>query len=182
MLYFKTQIYESNDGSYRIGEVSEIPQSKEDILQGLEYMAESLHIFGEEKLPEGLEDIRPKLKLRDGETEPALIVARLDWRDEITEYFGLIPASDGEWYYDCQIIRHWRDENLWICSELGSEPTTLDEYKKLQNGRDYWILGEDDLPEDIEDIRGKVEDEPDIIFAVKEEDESINYFGMVEIV
>ncbi len=182
MLYFKAELYESNDGSYRIGEVSEIPQSKEDILQDLEYMAESLYIFGEEELPEGLEDIRPRLRLRKDEIEPAFIIARLDWRDEITDYYALLPIQSGEWYYDCQIIRHWRDKNRWICSELGSEPITLDEYKKLQNGRDYWILGEEELPEDIEDIRGKIKDGPDTIFAVKEEDGITNYFGLVEIV
>lgn len=45
---------------------------------------------------------------------------------------------------------------------------------------DYWLLCVDDLPNEIEDIRGKIQNEPESIYAYRDYNGCITYFGIDE--
>jgi len=73
----------------------------------------------------------------------------------------------------------------WVCNmfELG-EPWDLyawiAEVEGQGAGAECFILGQDALPEDIEDIRGRIHNEPPIVVAVKSrEDDRVWYRGLV---
>jgi hypothetical protein len=48
------------------------------------------------------------------------------------------------------------------------------------NVGEVYILGEDELPKEIEDIRGKIYDEPETVFAFIDQYNSIYYGGIGE--
>jgi hypothetical protein len=70
----------------------------------------------------------------------------------------------------------------WICNRYGlGEP--WDPYAWIAEvegqGLECFILGRDALPEDIEDIRGRIHSEPAIVLAVRDEEGHISYRGMI---
>jgi len=48
------------------------------------------------------------------------------------------------------------------------------------NVNELYILGEDELPEEIEDIRGKIYNEPEIVFAYVDKFGDVHYGGIGE--
>ena len=55
----------------------------------------------------------------------------------------------------------------WECSEFEG-PSGLEPIEQMQEGghRNFYVLGTDDLPDGVEDIRGCVRGEPDVIIVV----------------
>lgn len=182
MLYYEAELYEDEDGYYMVGYVPEIPISKDDALAAFEYGgSDVLHLFGEEPVPEGVEDIRPKIRLRAGEVEPEYVVAVLDSYDGTTSYYALIPA-EGTWYYQCSVVPSNSAVGEWVCGEYISKPIAFESFDGYMylNGKEYWVLGKDDLPEDVENIKGRVLNEMELLVAVREPDGGVSYFGFIE--
>ena len=46
---------------------------------------------------------------------------------------------------------------------------------------EIFILGKDQLPDGVEDIRGRIRNEPNIVFATITSDHDCSYHGIVEI-
>ncbi len=70
----------------------------------------------------------------------------------------------------------------WVCNmfELG-EPWYLPAWIAEVEGQglECFILGQDALPDGIEDIRGRILNAPAIIIAIRDEDGQISYHGLV---
>lgn len=70
----------------------------------------------------------------------------------------------------------------WVCNmfDLG-EPWDLYAWiaEVEGQGSEVFILGQDPLPDGIEDIRGRINNEPAIVIAFKNEDGYIGYRGLV---
>ncbi len=70
-----------------------------------------------------------------------------------------------------------------VCNRYNlGEPWYLYEWILNVEGQGYecFILGQDELPDGIEDIRGKIHNEPPIVIAVRErEDGQVSYRGLV---
>ena len=49
------------------------------------------------------------------------------------------------------------------------------------DGAEWWTLGVDALPPDVPDIRGRIHDEPRAVYAYRQDDGSIAYFGIEEV-
>lgn len=68
------------------------------------------------------------------------------------------PAGFDEWIVEGGMPLHPSDDDL----------TTYSEFERSwhEEGRDLYELPDDELPEGIEDITGKIQNEPDRVFAV----------------
>jgi hypothetical protein len=60
-----------------------------------------------------------------------------------------------------------------------SESDLMQEIESSNDGEVYW-LGRDDLPASVEDIRGRIHNQPDTVFAVVRDD-GVSYHGIVEL-
>lgn len=107
----------------------------------------------------------------------------------ITEYYveENIYNKDGEWveggdiweyskmpslekkYVETRIVPHHSGFGMYQVEEYGEAFDKEDILDAIAEQYDeYYILGENELPEDIEDIRGKIYGEPEIVIAVKD--------------
>ncbi len=78
-------------------------------------------------------------------------------------------STDGEWVCNWYDLGEPWDIYQWIAEVEGQGA-----------GAECFILGRDELPEDIEDIRGRILSEPPIVVAVKSrEDGRVWYRGLV---
>lgn len=75
----------------------------------------------------------------------------------------------------------------WDCDPLHSgKPITLGHLKQWvkDQGGEFWVLGEDALPDGIEDIRSQINDEFDIVVAIRFVDPNngnvIMYEGLID--
>lgn len=65
-------------------------------------------------------------------------------------------------------------------SEINGEAWAF-EADLLQECGDIIVLGRDDLPDGVEDIRGRIHHEPQTVFAVVQQDGTVEYHGIVEV-
>lgn len=84
-------------------------------------------------------------------------------------------------YQECTITPHHGGFCMWEAGEYNGDEwhDLTDLLGEIGNNVDeYWVLGEDELPEGVEDIRGKIYNEPDIVIAVKDKWGNISYSGV----
>lgn len=85
------------------------------------------------------------------------------------------PATGefGEWQVSPVNGEGWQDkDDLLDAMRDGVEST----------GSEFYVLGEDELPENVEDIRGSIHNEPDMVVAMYDPGQEYTaYFGVVSI-
>lgn len=119
----------------------------------------------------------------------------------ITEYYveENVYNEDGEWveggdiweyskmpnlekkYAETRIQPHHAGFGMYQVEEYGDSFEKEEILTAIAEQYDeYYILGEDELPDDIEDIRGKIYGEPEIIIATKDK-WGVSYLGLGEV-
>ncbi len=96
--------------------------------------------------------------------------------------YGISPES---LYRDCSITPNPFLPGRWSVNwDDFSRPWTWKKFiTKQVAGRNYWILGKDELPADVEDIREQATHRgiPELIIAIREDDGGIEYVGLFKI-
>lgn len=165
-------------------------------------------VIGNEPLPDWVEDIRGKIVLNRCEREPDILVAITRANGEMF-YYGFLSLKNDKydvsrikshkayksdkyrpWSYVMSVHNHRHEYESW-CKDQFLE--ALDRKYGEEGG--YWILGESELPDEVEDIRENFRqlynakdqfavEEPDIFIVARNngEDEYDNdefiYYGM----
>ncbi len=87
-------------------------------------------------------------------------------------------------FFEVSIIPTCGSFEEYQCQPIGSEgwadrDDLIDEVRA--NEHQVFVLGEDEVPSGVEDIRGRIHNEPPCILAVLFQDGSVSYFGIVEV-
>ena len=74
------------------------------------------------------------------------------------------------YYKECAVVPMYSGFGMYQSLECNGDRYDSPEeiLSEAQNTIRLYILGEDDLPEGIEDIRGRIHNEPNIVFAFVE--------------
>jgi hypothetical protein len=89
-------------------------------------------------------------------------------------------AVHDEPLYDLVQINRSPSDSAWQCGNANTdEPYDLYEWRTNIQGDGFGVyrLGEDKLPSGIDDIRGLIHNEPDVVFAVVDLDGNVSYTG-----
>ncbi len=184
-LYYIGEI-EERDGKFFVGDVSDYEayygvSGAVEYLWGIYGEVDRVWVLGEDELPEDVLDVRGMLPV--DKDVPAAVIAVRRPSGKI-RYCGLFPV-DRPWYKVCGIKKsdlgdaYETFQSKW----LPQEPVDLTDYILLEfpDGYVVYILGQDELPDDVDDIRKCVENEPDVIIAVKSFDGDVWYQGLNQI-
>lgn len=88
-----------------------------------------------------------------------------------------------KYYMEVVIIPHYSGFGMYQIGEFKGEKweDKDDLLQEIRNNVDeLYILGEDELPEEIEDIRGKIYGEPEIVYAWINRYNEVYYGGISE--
>jgi hypothetical protein len=183
-LYYIGEIKEM-DGKFFVGDVFDreayysVTDAKE-YLCGIYGEEGDVWVLGEDELPEEVLDIRGMLQ--SDKDAPAAVIAVRGPSGKI-RYRGLFPV-DRPWYRVCGIKKseHGDAYETFQSEWLPQAPVDLADFLlEFPDGCVVYILGQDKLPDDVDDIRGRVENEPDVIIAVKSFDGDVWYQGLNQI-
>lgn len=86
-------------------------------------------------------------------------------------------------YYEISIIPANGGFGEWQCQPVNGEGWA-DDYDleaEMRGNADLYELGVDELPPGVEDIRGRIHNEPGRVFAIVDSDR-VGYVGIAEIV
>jgi hypothetical protein len=91
-----------------------------------------------------------------------------NWQPEIVlvplyDYVAIVPSNSTDGEYE-------------VIGTHTAYPMTLEEIETDEPGFERWLLGTDTLPDEIEDIRGAIHDQPDRVYALRSE-YGVGYFG-----
>ena len=116
-------------------------------------------------------------------TNPSEINALVDPTGALTRaglYNPLPPMIKNNKYFEVTITPAHGGFDEFQCSEINGEAWDF-EADLLQEAGDIIVLGRDELPDGIEDIRGRIHNEPQTIFAIVHDEHHVSYYGIVEV-
>ncbi len=181
-LYYIGEI-EELDGKFFVGDVFDYGayygvDDAEEYLWGIYGEVDHVWVLGEDELPGDAMDIRGMLWVN--KDVPVAVIAVRGPSGKIC-YRGLFPV-DRPWYKVCGIKKSDRGDayETFQSKWLPEAPVNLTDYILLEfpDGYVVYILGQDELPDDVDDIRKCVKNEPDVIIAIKSFDGDVWYQGL----
>ncbi len=83
--------------------------------------------------------------------------------ENLYDIVSIVPANGG--------FGEWQ-----VTGAHTGDPIDLGDFKSDAEGKVY-ELGKDQLPEGVEDIRGAIQNQPDVVFAVVDDNDEVMYCG-----